>query len=82
MAKTISRRKSDFRRLARARMNKLIKSFELIGNLSNQHLYMYTDEEVNQMRTRVDKEVQQAFKQLRNRTTRPKAEEFTLNDFR
>ena len=82
MAKTISRRKSDFRRLARARMNKLIKNFELIGNLSNQHLYMYTDEEVNQMRTRVDDEVQKAFKQLRNRTTRPKTEEFTLNDFR
>ena len=38
-----------FKSLAEARVNKLLKSIKLIGNLANRSTYDYTDDEVRQI---------------------------------
>ena len=46
--------------LAEARVNKLIKSIKLIGNLSNKSSYAYTDTEVKQMFKAIQEELDAA----------------------
>jgi hypothetical protein len=38
--------RSNFVRLAEARTNKLLKDFDLLGNLSNRSNYSYSDDDV------------------------------------
>ncbi len=40
-------RKENFIRLAESRTNKILKSLELLGNLSNRSYYEYTQEQVD-----------------------------------
>jgi hypothetical protein len=47
MSKTDPR--EAFVRLAEARTNKILKSLELLGNLSNKSNYSYTDEDIRKI---------------------------------
>ena len=49
-----------FTSLAEARVNKLIKSIKLIGNLANKASYAYTDAEVKQMFRAIQEELDAA----------------------
>lgn len=57
MAET-SRQK--FVRLAEARVNSLIKTVRLLGNLSNKSNYSYTQKDVDQMFRSIEKELKDA----------------------
>lgn len=50
--------------LAEARVNKLIKSIKLIGNLSNKSTYAYSDAEVKQMFKAIQEELDAAKKKF------------------
>lgn len=39
-------RQENFKRIAEARTNKILKSISLLGNLSNKSYYEYTDEQI------------------------------------
>ncbi len=57
-------KEEKFRRLANARVNRALKSIQVIGNLANPAIYDYTDKQVSQivraLRAEV-KELQQRF---------------------
>ena len=58
-----------FRELAKSRVNKAIKSIQLIGNLANRSHYTYTDDEADQILNALEKELKttkQKFKSSNN----------------
>lgn len=55
-----------FRRLAEARTNKLIDSIRLLGNLSNQYHYDYTQEQVGLMFDYIQSELDEQRKKFEN----------------
>lgn len=61
--------KSDrFRRVVEARVNKLIKMIRLLGNCSNQSVYAYTPDQVKQVFTVLQTELNQARERYTNGT--------------
>jgi hypothetical protein len=50
-------KEEKFKRLAEARVNKLIKSLRLLGNLSNKNNYAYTDDDIIKLLGRVRTEI-------------------------
>ena len=46
---TMNNKRSNFKRLAEARTEKVLSMLDLIGNLSNKSFYEYTDEEVEKI---------------------------------
>jgi hypothetical protein len=46
-----------FKRLAEARVNKLLKSIRLLGNLSNKNNYAYTDDDIIEMLGKIRTEI-------------------------
>ena len=52
-----SNSRTNFKRLAEARMDKALRAIRLIGNLSNRSNYTYTDEEVKKLVKALDDEV-------------------------
>ena len=46
-----------FKRLSEARLNNVIKSIQLVGNLANRNNYSYTQEEINKIYSRLGKEI-------------------------
>jgi len=59
-------KKTKFLELAKLRVNKTIKSIQLIGNLSNKSHYAYSSEQVNQMISALDKELKQVKDKFKN----------------
>jgi len=59
-------KKTKFLELAKLRVNKTIKSIQLIGNLSNKSHYTYSSEQVNQMISALDKELKQVKDKFKN----------------
>lgn len=50
-------KKSNFKRLAEARGNRVLKDLRLVGNLSNRNNYEYTDKEVNILFSAIEQEL-------------------------
>lgn len=53
-------KRERFVRIAEARTNKILDMLRLLGNCSNKSNYEYTDEDVKQIFTAIDKEVKAA----------------------
>lgn len=52
-------KQQKFERLANARVNKVLKQLDLIGNLSNKNAYDYSENEANQIIAVLDKKVRE-----------------------
>jgi hypothetical protein len=52
-------KQQKFERLANARVNKVLKQLDLIGNLSNKNAYGYSENEANQIIAVLDKKVRE-----------------------
>ena len=59
-------KKNKFLELAKLRVNKTIKSIQLIGNLSNKSHYSYSSEQVSQMMNALDKELKKVKDKFKN----------------
>ncbi|MCG7984685.1 MAG: hypothetical protein JAY90_18285 [Candidatus Thiodiazotropha lotti] len=57
--------RDKFVRLAESRVNNLIKTIRLLGNLSNKSNYSYTDKDVDKIFRSVEKELKDARAQFR-----------------
>ena len=62
-----SKRSEAFTRLAIKRVNATLRMFRLLGNLSEQSIYQYTNEQIDQMERAIDEAMAKAFSQLRER---------------
>ena len=74
----MSKSRDNFVRLAESRTNKILKSLDLLGNLSNRSNYSYSDEDVQRIFSalnRKTKEVRQVFDEA---SKKRKSEEFRL----
>ncbi|MFQ6608403.1 MAG: hypothetical protein ACE5EE_07685 [Fidelibacterota bacterium] len=68
----MDKKSQTFRRLGEKRISNLIKHLRLIGNLANKKNYSYTDEEVNQMFTAIENELE---------NTKKKFDHYSSEDF-
>ncbi len=50
-------KRATFKRLAVKRANKIVKSLNLLGNLSNKHNYSYTESDVKSIYDAIEEEV-------------------------
>lgn len=50
-------KRANFKRLAEARGNKVLKDLRLVGNLSNKNNYEYTDKEVSILFSAIEQEL-------------------------
>ncbi|EKD89768.1 MAG: hypothetical protein ACD_32C00152G0014 [uncultured bacterium] len=50
-------KRSTFKRLATKRGNRIVKSINLLGNLSNKHNYSYTESDVKSIYDAIEEEV-------------------------
>jgi bifunctional pyridoxal-dependent enzyme with beta-cystathionase and maltose regulon repressor activities len=69
-------KKAIFVKLAKARVNKTIKSINLIGNLSNKSHYQYTDDQVNQMISALEKELKSIKEKFKKNSTKKNLDGF------
>ncbi|TAN57234.1 hypothetical protein EPN15_04960 [Patescibacteria group bacterium] len=53
-------RRENFKRLAVARTNEVLKRVRILGNCSNRSSYDYTEEEVNKIFSEIDKKIREA----------------------
>lgn len=54
-----NRRRDNFKRLAEARTNQVLKKLKVLGNCSNRSSYDYTEEEVNKIFSEVEKKIRE-----------------------
>jgi ABC-type Fe3+-hydroxamate transport system substrate-binding protein len=71
-------RRQRFVRLANKRVNRAIKTFRLIGNLSNRTHYEYTDEDVKKIIKMLDDELRAAKQRFEN-LPKTRNVEFTID---
>tara|TARA_R100001129_G_scaffold167209_2_gene134674 strand:+ start:403 stop:684 length:282 start_codon:yes stop_codon:yes gene_type:complete len=65
-------KKDKFVELIERRVNSCTNQMRLIGNLANQHLYSYTDLEIDLIETHLEEQLKKNIDQLRaRRITRP-----------
>lgn len=69
-------RADRFRRVAEARVNKIIKMVRLLGNCANTSVYAFTDEQVLQIFSTLQKELNHAQK----RYVRPHKKKFSFSE--
>ncbi len=50
-------KRATFKRLATQRANKIVKSLNLLGNLSNKHNYSFTESDVKSIYDAIEEEV-------------------------
>lgn len=50
-------KRATFKRLATQRANKIVKSLNLLGNLSNKHNYIYTESDVKSIYDAIEEEL-------------------------
>ena len=62
----INMKDKKFRELAKSRVNKAIKSIQLIGNLANKSHYNYTDNEADQIISALEKELKTTKQKFKN----------------
>lgn len=54
-----NKRRENFRRLAEARTNHVLKKIKILGNCSNRSSYDYTEEEVNKIFSEIEKKIRE-----------------------
>ena len=70
-----NKRRENFKRLAEARTNQVLKKLKVLGNCSNRSSYDYTEEEVNKIFSEVEKKI----REVKSKFTFPnKQKEFKL----
>ena len=69
---TKPKRRSDFRRICKRRVEATLRMYRLLGNLSNQTLYLYTDQELDQVEEVLRSGLEEAIDLLRSRKVRSK----------
>ena len=52
-------RRENFKRLAVARTNEVLRRVRILGNCSNRSSYDYTEEEVNKVFSEIDKKIRE-----------------------
>ena len=68
-------RRENFKRLATARTNEILRRIKILGNCSNRSSYDYTEEEVN----KVFSEIERKIREVKAKFTFPnKGKEFKL----
>ena len=63
----MSTKRSNFVRLAEARVTKALKSIKVVGNLSNKANYEYTDQEINEIINALKVEINELKSQFKNK---------------
>lgn len=58
--------RNKFVRLAEGRVNSLIKTFRLLGNLSNKNNYSYTDKDIDKIFRSLDTELKKSKDRFRS----------------
>ncbi len=53
-------RRDNFKRLAAARTNEVLRRVKILGNCSNRSHYDYTEEEVSKIFTEIEKKIREA----------------------
>ena len=69
-------KKGTFIKLAKARVSKTIKSINLIGNLSNKSHYQYTEDQVTQITTALEKELKSMKEKFKKNTAKKNVDGF------
>ncbi len=69
-------KRDRFVRVAEARTNKILHQIRLIGNLSNQNIYEYTDKDIEQIFTAIEEEIST----LKKRFEEPDKKFFSLEE--
>lgn len=70
-----NKRRENFKRLAEARTNQVLKKLKILGNCSNRSSYDYTEEEINKIFSEIEKKL----REVKARFTFPnKRHEFKL----
>ena len=54
-----NKRRENFKRLAEARTNQVLKKLKVLGNCSNRSSYDYSEEEVNKIFSEVEKKIRE-----------------------
>lgn len=65
----MSEKREKFVRLAENRVNKALKEFSLIGNLSNRAAYHYTDEDVKKIYRALQEGIEKSKQRFSDATT-------------
>ena len=55
----MEKRKNNFKRLAEARTNEVLRRLKILGNCSNRSHYDYSEEEVNKIFSEIEKKVRE-----------------------
>lgn len=53
-------RRNNFKRLASARTNEVLRRLKILGNCANRSHYDYTEEEINKIFSEIEKKVREA----------------------
>lgn len=69
-------KKERFQDLAEKRVNRAIEAMRLLGNLSNENNYVYSDDDVKKIFTALEAELRLLRSKFAN--ARPKKDKFTL----
>lgn len=70
--------RSAFVRLAEARTNKILKSLDLLGNLSNKSNYSYSDEDIRKIFKAIDQKASLVSSKFKASTRSKGEDEFKL----
>lgn len=65
-------KKNNFKRIAEARTNKILKSISLLGNLSNTSYYEYTSEQIETIFNAIQEELDLQRKKFQKNNTKEK----------
>lgn len=76
MSKTDSR--DAFVRLAEARTNKILRSLDLLGNLSNRSNYSYSDDEIRKIFKAINEKISKVNSKFQSASTGKTKDEFKL----
>ena len=74
----MSKSRENFVRLAENRTNAILKSMDLLGNLSNRSNYSYDEEDVKKIFSAVNKRLKEVRAKFDDASKREKPEDFKL----
>ena len=74
----MSKSRDNFVRLAESRTNNILKSLELLGNLSNRTNYSYSDEDVQKIFSSLNRKMKQVRQKFDHTSKKRESEGFKL----
>ena len=74
----MSKSRDNFVRLAESRTNNILKSLDLLGNLSNRSNYSYDDEDVQKIFLALNRKMKEVRHKFDDASKKQKSEEFRL----